>query len=149
MKLGLCSTAGGGSKPGSVVLSRLLDRTLGDVRVVVVELIERRSCQGVDAGKVACVPYKTVCLGDLRAKQSMMLVHSDGKPAHPASNNEEGLVLGGEIILATVSSYAELRHKRVVVCGCIYLMYDRYGAGCGARTAVKYVQCISNSRQVK
>ncbi len=40
VKLGLCSTAGGGSKPGSVVLSRLLDTTLGDVLVVVVELIE-------------------------------------------------------------------------------------------------------------
>lgn len=58
VKLGLCSTAGGGSKPGSVVLSRLLDRTLGDVRVVVVELIERRSCQGVDVGESGLGPYK-------------------------------------------------------------------------------------------
>lgn len=144
VKLGLCSTAGGGSKPGSVVLSRLLDRTLGDVRVVVVELIERRSCQGVDVGESGLGPYKTVCLGDLRAKQSMMLLHSDGKPAHPASNNnEEGLVLGG----------GDYTGDRIILCrpatqasGGLWVhtscTYDRYGADCGARTAVKYVQCI-------
>ena len=145
MKLGLCSTAGGGSKPGSVVLSRLLDRTLGDVCVVVVELIERRSCQDVDVGESGLGPYKTVWLGDLRAKQSMMLLHSDGKPAHPASNNnEEGLVLGGRLYWRPYHLMQTCDTSEWWSVGA-YLMYDRYGADCGARTAVKYVQCISHS----
>lgn len=59
VKLGLCSTTGGGSKPGSVVLSRLLDLSWGEVLVVVVELIESafacaevRSLQALKAAEI-------------------------------------------------------------------------------------------------